>query len=181
LGQSAARELTASLRKAPADHSPGAEFSPGDNVTCRRETGPCRIGAVVHEALTAVLYGPRTPASPGAHASAVIGVDWHWNISRYNDDSEARPVDPARYRLRLEPDGSLRARADCNQAGGRYRIDGSVIAIELTHTTRAACEPGSLDQVFHRDLGAAALYFVRHGRLYLDLRNHTGTMEFGRR
>lgn len=177
-GQGAAQALTAALRTAPAEHSHGAEFSPGDNIMCRRETGPCRIGAVVHEALTAMLYAPRTPASHGAHASAVIGVDWHWNISRYNDDTVARPPDPARFRLRLAPDGSLRARVDCNQAGGRYRIDGSVIAIELTHTTRAACEPGSLDRVFHRDLGAAALYFVRQGRLYLDLKNHTGTMEF---
>jgi heat shock protein HslJ len=181
LGQGAAQALTAALRKAPADHSPGAEFSPGDNIACRRETGPCRIGAVVHEALTAVLYGARTAESRGAQASAVTGVDWQWNISRYNNDTEARPSDPARYRLRLEPDGSLRARVDCNQAGGRYRIEGSAIAIELTHATMAACEPGSLDQVFQRDLGAAALYFVRQGRLYLDLRNHTGTMEFGRR
>ena len=134
----------------------------------------------MHEVLTAVLYGPHPSRSRSAEAAAVIGVDWQWLASRYNNDTEARPADPGRYRLRLDPDGSLRARVDCNQGGGRYRIEGSVIAIEVTHATMAACEPGSLDQTFRRDLSGAAIYFMRQGRLYLDLKYDTGTMEFGR-
>jgi len=180
LGPDVADALTATLREAPPDSGPEAEFSPGENVTCRREMGPCRVDDVVDEALTAVLYGPRPAGSRRAEASAVIGVDWQWLASRYNNDTEARPADPGRYRLRLEPDGTLRARVDCNQAGGRYRIEGSVIEIEVTHATLAACEPGSLDQTFRRDLDAAAIYFIRHGRLFLDLKYDTGTMEFGR-
>ena len=50
------------------------------------------------------------------------GIDWQWIVSRYNNGSEARPAEPALYLLRLEPDGSLRARVDCNRAGGRYRL-----------------------------------------------------------
>ena len=50
----------------------------------------------------------------------------------------------------------------------------------MTHATLAACEPGSLDQTFRRDLGAAAIFFIRQGRLFLDLKYDTGTMEFGR-
>lgn len=180
LGSAAAHALTAVLRETRPDHRPDAQFSPGDNIACRRETGPCRVGGVVHEALTAVLYGPRPAGSRSAEASAVIGVEWKWLASRYNNDTEARPTDPVRYRLRLEPDGTVRARVDCNQAGGRYRIDGSVITIELTHATLAACEPDSLDQAFRRDLGAAAIHFVRDGKLYFDLKYDTGTMEFGR-
>ncbi len=180
LGPAAAHALTTALRDTRPDHGPDAQFSPGDNIACRRETGPCRIGGVVHEALTAVLYGPRPVGSRSAEASAVIGVEWKWLASRYNNDTEARPADPTRYRLRLEPDGTVRARVDCNQAGGRYRIDGSVMTIELTHATLAACEPDSLDQAFRRDLGAAAIYFVREGKLYIDLKYDTGTMEFGR-
>ena len=134
----------------------------------------------MHEVLTAVLYGPHPSRSRSAEAAAVIGVDWQWLASRYNNDTEARPADPGRYRLRLDPDGSLRARVDCNQGGGRYRIEGSVIVIEVTHATLAACEPGSLDQTFRRDLSGAAIYFMRQGRLYLDLKYDTGTMEFGR-
>jgi len=181
LGPAAAQALTGVLRDTPSARGPGTEFSPGDNVACRRVTGPCRAGALVHEALTAALFSSRPEPSRGVDASALIGVDWQWNVSRYSNDTQARPGDPGRYRLRLEPDGSLRAQLDCNQAGGRYRIDGSLIAIEVTYSTRAACEPGSLDQAFQRDLGAAAIYFMRRGRLYLDLKHDTGTMEFGRR
>jgi heat shock protein HslJ len=181
LGPGAAHALTDALRAMPPARGPAAEFSPGADIACRRATGPCRAGGVVHESLTAVLYGPRPTGSRGAEASAVIGVDWHWQASRYNNDTEARPADPARYRLRLEPDGLLRVRADCNQGGGRYRLDGSSIAIEVMHSTMAACEPDSLDRTFRRDLDAAAIYFVRHGKLYLDLKYDTGTMEFERR
>jgi len=35
-------------------------------------------------------------------------------------------------------------------------------------------------QAFRRDLGAAAIFFMRQGRLFLDLKYDTGTMEFGR-
>jgi hypothetical protein len=40
--------------------------------------------------------------------------------------------------------------------------------------------PGSLERVFLRDLVAARVYFMREGRLFLNLRDDTGTMEFGR-
>lgn len=71
LGPAASRSLTAVLRNAPPDHRPGAEFSPADNVTCRRETGPCRTGGIVDDTLTAVLYGPRPPGARRADASAL--------------------------------------------------------------------------------------------------------------
>jgi heat shock protein HslJ len=180
LGADAARGLTTVLRGSPPDRSPEAEFSPVDNVTCRRETGPCRVGDAVHEALTAVLYGAHPARTRSAETAAVVGVEWKWVASRYNNDTEARPADPAQYRLRLQPDGTLRARVDCNQAGGVYRISGRSIVIEVTHSTMAACEPGSLDRTFLRDLGAAAIYFMRQGKLFLDLKYDTGTMEFGR-
>lgn len=180
LGADAARELTTVLRGSPPDRSPGAEFSPGGEIACRRETGPCRIRGVVDPSLTAVLYGPHPARSSSAEAAAVVGVDWKWVASRYGNDTEARPADPAQYRLRLQPDGTLRARVDCNQAGGVYRISGRSIVIEVTHSTMAACGPGSLDRTFLRDLGAAAIYFMRQGKLFLDLKYDTGTMEFGR-
>ncbi len=71
LGPSAARALTAVLREAPPDHGPRAEFSPAENVRCRRKTGPCRTGGVVDDALTAVLYGSRPAGARRADASAL--------------------------------------------------------------------------------------------------------------
>lgn len=180
LGKAAAERLTAVLRQAPRSSGPGVLFSPADGVECLGEAGPCRVGGAVHEGLTAVLYGPWPPRVRSAEAAAAVGVDWQWRGTRYNNDTAARPADPMRYRLRLEPDGSLRVQADCNGAGGTYRLAQSQIALVISHSTMAACPPGSLERVFLRDLAAAGVYFVREGRLFLDLKYDTGTMEFGR-
>jgi heat shock protein HslJ len=182
LGESAAGRLLASLHARSADQRAGAVFSPATGVECVRESGPCRVEGQPHERLTAVLYGPRPESTNlSAEARAVIGAEWQWLGTRYNNDTESRPGHPARYMLRFQADGSVQLQADCNGAGGRYRLDGSRIGIEITHSTLAACEPGSLERVFLRDLAAAAVYFMKAGRLYLDLKYDGGTMEFGRR
>jgi len=74
LGPAAARALTAVLRDTPPDHRLGAEFSPADNVRCRRETGPCRRSGVVDVALTAVLYGSRPGGARRPDASTLGGL-----------------------------------------------------------------------------------------------------------
>jgi copper homeostasis protein (lipoprotein) len=71
LGADAARALTAILRDARPDHRPGAEFALGDDIVCRRQTGPCRVGGIPHDALTAVLYGPRPAGARRLGASAL--------------------------------------------------------------------------------------------------------------
>ena len=181
LGPEAAGRLTAGLRARPPEHRPGAVFSPAEGMECVRETGPCRLNGGEVTALTAVLYGPRPePRDLSAEARAILGAEWRWLGTRYNNDTEARPADPARYTLRLEPVGTVRVQADCNGAGGQYRIEESRITIEITHSTMAACEPGSLDGAFLRGLSAAAVFFMQHGRLHLDLKHDTGSMEFAR-
>ena len=181
LGKSAAERLLASLRARPADHRPGAVFSPKQGVECVRETGPCAVDGQPNEPLTAVLFGPRPARTDlSAEARAMIDVEWQWLGTRYNNDTESRPAEPARYTLRLQPDGFARLRADCNGAGGQYRLEGSRISIEITHSTLAACEPGSLERAYLRDLSAASGYFMKDGRLFLDLKYDSGTMEFER-
>ena len=181
MGSAAANRLTTALRERPTERQPGAVFSPAEGVECVHKTGPCRVQGAPHAALTAVLYGPWPPRlEHGAEARAIVGADWRWLGTRYNNDTEVRPAEPARYTLHLAPDGAVRVHADCNGAGGQYRLAGSRITIEVTHTTMAACESGSLDGVFLQDLAAAAGYFMQHGQLYLDLQYDTGTMEFAR-
>ena len=180
LGKAAAQSLTATLRESPPATGPEATFSPAERVECRREEGPCRAGGMVDEGLTKVIYGPwYTERDRSGEAAAAVG-EWRWRHTRHANDTEARPADPARYVLRLESDGSVRIRADCNHVDGPYRLDGSRITIDTTRSTEVACGPGSLDRVFLRDLSAASIFFLREGVLFLDLKYDTGTMEFER-
>ncbi len=108
----------------------------------------------------------------------LIGTIWKWQQSLYNNDTKAAPPNPDDYTLNLLPDGKVNIRADCNRGGGVYRLDGSRISIEITHTTRAACPPGSLEWNYIRDLNAASIYFFKADVLYIDLKYDTGTMKF---
>jgi heat shock protein HslJ len=181
LGQAAAARLTSTLHEVPPEHRSGAVFAPAEGVACQRGDGPCRVHGVVHPGLTAVLYGPLPPeAARSAEVRAVIGVDWQWQRTRYNNDTTTEPANPERYVLHLEPGGAARLQADCNGVGGHYRLEDGKIAIEITHSTMAACAPGSLEGIFLRDLSAAASYSLRGGHLYLDLQYDSGTMQFAR-
>lgn len=180
LGRPAAERLLSRLHDHPADHRAGAVFAPAAGIECLRETGPCRVDGRPHAPLTRALYGPWPPRAVSAGVAAIASGEWQWLGTRYADGSESRPAEPARYRLRLAPDGSMRIRSDCNEAGGRYRLEDGRIAVEVAHSTLATCAPDSLDTVFRRDLAAATAYFLRAGRLYLELGSDAGTMEFGR-
>jgi para-nitrobenzyl esterase len=121
-----------------------------------------------------------TLTSSDGRQTKIGGIVWKWQRTAYNNDTTMVPADPARYTIVLMPEGHLSVRLDCNTGGGRYTLDGSSLTLKLTHTTRAACPPGSLDQKFMKDLAAARIAFLRDGELYLDLLYDTGTMKFTR-
>jgi heat shock protein HslJ len=131
-----------------------------------------------------VLNGHRLMKTTGEDRSTadqkLIDTTWKWQQTLYSNDTKAVPPNPENYTLKLLPDGTVAIRADCNLGGGVYRLDGSSISIEITHTTRAACPPGSLEQVYIRDLNAATIYFMKDDALYFDLKYDTGTMRFMR-
>lgn len=180
LGKEVAELLLVKLRESPPERGSDAVFSPAAGVECRYESGPCRQGGGVHPALTAQLFDPPKEPVVTGELAEIFEIDWEWRATRYGNDTRTAPREPERYRLRLEEDGSVRVTADCNQAGGSYRLEGGSFAIGPLRSTRAACGPDSLDHVFLRDLASASILFLREGRLYLDLKYDSGTMEFGR-
>lgn len=105
---------------------------------------------------------------------------WRWQQTLYSNDIRSLPPDPENYTLKLLPDGKVSIRADCNRGGGVYTLRGNEISIEITHTTRAACPPESLEQVYIRDLDAAERYRMEGDFLYIHLKKDTGTMKFTR-
>ena len=119
-----------------------------------------------------------TSTSSDDKTATIVGIVWKWQRTAYNNDTRAEPPDPSRYTILLVPDGRLSVHLDCNAGGGRYTLDGSSLTLEVTHTTMAACPPGTLDQRFMKDLAAARIAFLRDGDLYLDLMYDSGTMKF---
>lgn len=140
-------------------------------------------------ALLGVLHGgdgfaAPVGAGPEGHKSRLVreitGTAWQWVETLYGDDRRAAPADPKKYTVQFREDGTLQVKADCNMKGGKYSSDGKLLSIEITHSTMAACPEGSLEDEFVRTLSASAIYFLKDGDLYIDLKYDAGTMRFSR-
>jgi heat shock protein HslJ len=120
------------------------------------------------------------PVSDGAPAgpAPITGTVWQWVQTQYSNDKRVAPAKPANYTLRFLEGGQIKVKADCNQKGGTYSVDGKRLSITISHSTMAACEPGSLEDDFVHNLAASADHFLRNGDLYIDLKYDTGTMKF---
>ena len=110
----------------------------------------------------------------------ITGPVWQWTQTLYNNDRKVVPADPENYTVQFQEDGAISVKADCNNKNGAVLIsrDEKSISIDITQSTMAACPEGSLEDDFVKGLSAAALYFIRNGDLYIDLKYDSGTMEF---
>jgi heat shock protein HslJ len=112
----------------------------------------------------------------------ITGAVWQWLQTLYNDDRMVVPADPENYTVQFREDSTLSVQADCNLKGGTYSFlpEKKRLAIEITHSTMAACPEGSLEDEFVRGLSGSAVYFIKDGDLYIDLKYDSGTMRFSR-
>lgn len=134
--------------------------------------------------LCALLVGCSATASPGhgdrSHApQAIQDVTWQW-VSTVTPVERIDVDKPQRYTLLLKSSGEAVVRFDCNRGGGAYTISQGKIAFGPMLSTMAACEPGSLDRAYARDLQRASTFFVMDGTLYIELPYDSGTMAFRR-
>ena len=109
-----------------------------------------------------------------------IGITWEWERFEGANDSVIEVAEPERYTLTLQADGTFQARADCNRGSGTYVLDGQSLLMELGALTRATCPPGSLHDVFVRDLGDVRTYVMAGDKLVLNLWADAGNMIFRR-
>ncbi|MDH4185726.1 MAG: META domain-containing protein [Nitrospira sp.] len=110
----------------------------------------------------------------------ITGTVWQWVRTLYSDDRKSVPAKPENYTIRFLEDGKINVKADCNVKGGVYSTEGKRLSIEITHSTMAACEEGSLEEQFIRDLTAGAIFFFQDGDLYIDMKYDSGTIKFSR-
>jgi len=117
--------------------------------------------------------------SATADLTELTGQVWQLREIRYNDGKSLTAEPPENYTLEFLEDGSIVAKADCNQAIGSFSItDGREIMIGPLATTSAACPPESIGDDYVQGLNNAAIYFFQDGDLFLDIRYDTGTMRF---
>lgn len=80
------------------------------------------------------------------------------------------------YNLRLLDDGTFTFRADCNDGTGSYQIDGSIMSLDISPLTLAACEQGSFSEQYITWLESVSSFGSLEGDLILRLEEGQGEM-----
>jgi heat shock protein HslJ len=131
-----------------------------------------------------------TRDSPGTQAAETINdpahplADSHWKLVNFQSMSDEigviEPNDPSRFTMRLNRDGTVTMRLDCNLANGTWRAesggDGVSGSFEFgpLASTRALCPPPHLDERIVRDAQYVRGFLLRDGRIYLSLMADAG-------
>lgn len=112
-----------------------------------------------------------------ASLGLLAGTDWRLVEIQSMDDAVGivRPDDPSMYTMRLNEDGTVIMRLDCNRARGTWSAEPSAdvssgnFSFGPLAATRAVCPPGSLDERVAAQTEYVRSYLLEDGRLYLSL------------
>lgn len=131
-----------------------------------------RMQPSAHESGNAEQKG--ITSSPG---NPLVETTWRLIEFQSMDDSigTLRPEDPSLYIMRLNIDGTVTMRLNCNHAGGTWFAEpggnGASGRFQFSKFmgTRAVCPPPSLDERILRHAEFIRSYLLKNGRLYLSL------------
>ena len=74
------------------------------------------------------------------------------------------------YTITFNDDGTFDAKADCNQVGGTYTIQGEgILTIELGPATMAECGEASLSNEYVQALGQAGSFTIAENQMNITL------------
>jgi len=112
----------------------------------------------------------------------LAGTDWQLVEFRSMDDSIGviTPDEPSKFTMRLNADGTVNMRLDCNRANGTWSVAGGATGDSGSFTfgplasTRVLCPPPNLDERIARDAEYVRSYLIQDGRLYLSLMADAG-------
>ena len=113
----------------------------------------------------------------GAPGGPLAGTQWRLVEIQSMDDSAGtrRPDDPAKFTMRLNGDGTVNMRVDCNRADGTWSVEPGTnpssgrFAFGPFAATRALCSPPSLDEQVTAQAPYIRGYVLKDGRLSLTL------------
>jgi heat shock protein HslJ len=118
------------------------------------------------------------PAMAAAGDSLLTETVWTWQGTQLRDGTRITPDDPERYTLVFQPGGKVNVRADCNRGATDYVLTGSALTFGPLALTRAACQPGSRDAEFVKNLAAVSGQRFSGNDLVLTLKADSGSMRF---
>ena len=128
-------------------------------------------------ALLMVAAGCATTSAP------LAGTDWQLVHFQSMDDAigTIRPADPSLFTMRLNADGTVNMRLDCNRANGTWSAEASgdsgdsgSFSFGRLAVTRALCAPPNLDERIARNSEYVRSFLLRDGRLHLSLMADAG-------
>lgn len=119
----------------------------------------------------------RPPAQSAAPAGPLAATQWRLVEIQSMDDTVGtkRPEDPSHYTLRLNGDGTVTMRLNCNRANGSWSAEPSAdpsngrFAFGPLDATRALCPSPSLDELVTAQAPYIRGYMLKDGRLSLTL------------
>ena len=120
-----------------------------------------KTSVIILAALGAVACD-RNPAAD----ETPIGVEWRLESITASGTRVDVPAD-ARYTLKLDLDGRVSVRSDCNSCGGGYTLAPGTLAVTPLACTRAYCGDTSLDPRYPQYLSGAQSWEAGDGRLVI--------------
>jgi heat shock protein HslJ len=154
-------------------------------------TGSLLVRAAAALLAGIVLAGCSAPAekaaapAPGAADAPTLaaagtplaGTAWRLVEIQSMDDAigTTRVADPALYTMRLNPDGSVAFRLNCNSASGNWTAESGPepssgrFEFGPLAATMALCPPPSVDEQVSKQAPYFRSYLLKDGRLYLSL------------
>jgi len=149
-----------------------------------QEVLPGEVTPAVGETVATAEPLPATPAVGDVIGGNIIptltGTTWEW-VDTTTPTETIVAVDPTRYTITFNEDGTAAIQADCNSMTAAYTADGTgAITIVPGASTMMACPEDTQDQLFVAALANAATYFAidTGNDLYIDQAADAGTMRF---
>lgn len=114
---------------------------------------------------------------PPAPQPTLTGTTWQW-VQTVTPTETIVAVDPARYTITFNDDGSFAWQVDCNSGGGGFTMDAATNALTIGPgmMTLMGCPEDTQDFQFQQITNAVVYYFV-DGNLYLELADGAGVMQ----
>ena len=154
----------------------GSALVRGENVTfqCSFEPQGQRIAKFI-------VNSPQ-PTAGAASGSALADTQWRLMEFQSMDDATGikRPSDPSLYTMRLNRDGTVTMRLNCNRANGKWSAEPGSDGVSGRFqfgplaATRALCPPPSMDEQIVSDARHVRGYLLKDARLYLSLMADAG-------